>query len=49
MYQMVVDAWEKSKAEKGDGVSMLDKYDYSFKKLDHSFPFPMKGNYMCDM
>lgn len=39
MYQMVVDVWEKYKDEKGDGVSMLDRRDYSFKKLGHSFPF----------
>lgn len=39
MYQMVVDAWEKYKDEKGMGVSILGGHGYSFKKLDHSFPF----------
>lgn len=31
MYQMVVDAWESHKAEKGDGMYVLYRSDYSFE------------------
>lgn len=31
MYQMVVDAWENNKAEKGDGMYVLYRSDYSFE------------------